>query len=104
MDEKVTSLYGPPQRPPDNTGREVDPMSPRSIFAACLTLTRRRRGFTSPQALAEAAGLQPARLCDLETAGAEPTIEELVALRSTLGVTLDFLIAFVGMPTAEGER
>jgi transcriptional regulator with XRE-family HTH domain len=74
------------------------------LFADRLNLARRQRGFLKSANLARRAGLSATRVKLLETAQAEPTVEELIGLREALGMTLDYLVAGVGHVEVEEEE
>lgn len=65
------------------------------LFADRLNLARRQRGLDYP-VLGRLAGVRAKRLQLLEGAQAEPTVDELMGLRTALEMTLDYLVAGLG--------
>lgn len=87
--------------PEEGLGLLCDPDAATLNFAERLRGARRDAGFPTPQAAAKAAAIEPARCAAFEMAKAWPGASEMLVIMQTLRISLNYLIAGVGLPGPE---
>lgn len=82
----------------NEAGSWSDPTAALLNFAERLKGARRDVGFASAKDAAKAAGVEPARWAAFEAAKGWPDASEMLQIMQALGISLDYLIAGVGLP------
>lgn len=82
----------------NETGSWSDPTAALLNFAERLRGARRDAGFHTPKTAAKAASIEPTRWASFEAAKGWPDASEMLQIMQALGISLDYLIAGVGLP------